>query len=67
MEESHRAFSRVLRSLGKLAEEGVSDLGVTAEDKDVELYPLFTLDLDISNRPVRQGMIRDTSEASFRR
>lgn len=60
MTEMHRAFSCVFRSLGRMAEDSALNLKVAAEEKNVQLHPFFTIDLETSKRPVRQGMIRDT-------
>lgn len=58
MKQRHKVFSYVFQSLGRIAKGGI-DLKEAAETENVKLYPYFTIDLETSNRPIRQGMIRD--------
>lgn len=59
MEQRHKVFRYVFQSLGWIAEGGI-DWKEAAEKENVKLFPYFTIDLEASNRLIRQGMIRDT-------
>ncbi|KAI9242874.1 MAG: hypothetical protein BYD32DRAFT_402060 [Podila humilis] len=58
-QQKHKAFSRLFRGLGEVAPDGGINLEAGME-KDVELYPYYTIEHSIKDRPVIQCMIRKT-------
>ncbi|KAF9367077.1 hypothetical protein CPB97_006371, partial [Podila verticillata] len=58
-QQKYKAFSRLFRGLGEVAPDGGINLEAGME-KDVELYPYYTTEHSIRDRPVIQCMIRKT-------
>ncbi|KAF9295067.1 hypothetical protein BGZ74_010977 [Mortierella antarctica] len=63
MDQKNKTFSCVLRSLGRMSDGAEINLKVDAEEKNFELNPSFSFDMETSNKLIRQGMIRDTLRA----
>ncbi|KAG0350642.1 hypothetical protein BG005_009830 [Podila minutissima] len=59
LQQKHKAFSYLFRERGNVAPEGEIDLQTDIK-QDVELYPFYTIDHSIRERPVIQCMIQKT-------
>ncbi|KAF8981351.1 hypothetical protein BGZ52_002957, partial [Haplosporangium bisporale] len=59
LQQKHKAFSRLFRGLGEMAPDGGINLEAGME-QDVELYPYYTIEHSIKDRPIIQCMIRKT-------
>ncbi|KAG0075852.1 hypothetical protein BGZ93_011146 [Podila epicladia] len=59
MEQRHRTFSYLFRGQERMAAEGELDLKA-AKTEDFELYPFYTIDHSLRDRPIIQCLIRNT-------
>lgn len=59
MEKTHRAYSSLFRDRRDMSREVKSDLATAAQDRNIDLYPHYTIDLQ-THRPICKCMMQET-------